>query len=128
MSENQALPTVRIAIGEEEYSLCFTLLSFAKLKKVAKINALKGEIDFMDPEHLLYFLWAGLISNHPEFDGEVIDGKPDKSLAAGLRKLGTLLTLQNMGEIGKSVRAAFSIATSVPSDESSSSEVSEKKP
>lgn len=116
MTENQALPGVGIELGGKEYQLIFTLYAFAKLKKVAQINALKGEVDFMDPSHLLYFLWAGLISNHPEFDGDLIDGKPDKSLSSALRTLGAQLTLQKMGEIGKSVREAFSEATTIPDE------------
>ena len=72
MNENIALPKVKIMIGGEEFVLTFTLYAFAKLKKLFGINALKGELDFYDPEQALYFLWAGLISEQPQFDGTVI--------------------------------------------------------
>ena len=61
MTENQALPTVKIQLGGEEYELYYPILALARLKRVWGINAMKGEVDFQDPTHLLYFLWAGLI-------------------------------------------------------------------
>lgn len=111
MTENQALPGVKIEVGNEQYTLLFSLYAFAKLKKVAQINALKGEVDFLDPDHILYFLWAGLITNHPEFDGELVGGVPDKDLSSALRKLGTHLTFDKMKGIGDAIRQAFANAT-----------------
>jgi hypothetical protein len=117
MTENQALPTVKIEIGGAEYSLLYSIYAFVKLQKVAGINALKGEVDFMDPSHLLYFLWAGIISHHEEFDGEMIDGRPDAKLAAALRTVGSMITISNMSRIGDSLRKAFQNATGSVSEE-----------
>lgn len=127
MTENQALPTVKISLGGSEYELTFTLYSFAKLKKVKGINALKGEVDFSNPDHLLSFLWAGLIVNHEEFDGELIDGRPDKALSAALRKLGKHLTLNKIAEVGQAIRQAFESATKVPGEDSAPSDSSKKE-
>jgi hypothetical protein len=111
MTENQALPGVKVEIGGEEYTILFSLYAFAKLKKVIGINALKGEVDFYDPDHLLYFLWAGLITCHPDLDGELIEGRPDKQMQSALRKLGSQLTLDKMSKLGAAIRKAFSNAT-----------------
>lgn len=110
MTENQALPTVKVEIGGKEYILHYSIYAFAKLKKVAKINALKGEVDYQDPDHLLYFLWAGLISEQPELDGELVDGKPDKNLETALRQLGTALTIVKLNKIADLVKSAFNSA------------------
>jgi hypothetical protein len=111
MTENQALPSVKIEIGGKEFSLLYSIYAFAKLKKVAGLNALKGEVDFLDPNHLLYFLWAGIISNHEQYDGDLIDGRPDATLARSLREIGSMLTIRNMNEIGSSLQSAFVNAT-----------------
>lgn len=129
MTENQALPVVRIEIGGKEYSLLYSIYAFAKLKKVAGLNALKGEVDFMDPNHLLYFLWAGLISNHEEFDGELIDGRPDAKLAAAIRQVGSLLTIRDINEIGTSLQKAFINATGAATEtKKGEGKKGEKKP
>lgn len=129
MSENQALPTVKVEIGGKEFILHYSIYAFAKLKKVAKINALKGEVDYQDPDHLLYFLWAGLISEHPELDGDMIDGKPDKALASALRQIGTALTIPSLNSIAARVKAAFNSATGMADEKSGGGEASpqEKK-
>jgi hypothetical protein len=127
MTENQALPSVKIEINSKEYTLLYTLYAFAKLKKIGNLNALKGEVDFNDPEHVLYFLWSGLVSHHPELDGDLIDGKPDKNLAAALKDLGTYLTISKMNELGKAIREAFTAATRSGSDESSQGEAGKKQ-
>jgi hypothetical protein len=122
MTENQALPSVKIEIAGKEFSLLYSIYAFAKLKKVAGLNALKGEVDFMDPNHLLYFLWAGLISNHEEFDGDLIDGRPDSQLSAALRNVGSMLTIRNMNEIGSSLQKAFTNATGTGKEEGEKAE------
>jgi len=125
MNENIALPKVKIMIGGEEFVLTFTLYAFAKLKKLFGINALKGELDFYDPEQALYFLWAGLISEQPQFDGDLIDGRPDKQLAEALKKLGTALTISELFKLGASIKQAFDNATS--SGKSDAEQTSKKK-
>jgi hypothetical protein len=115
MTENQALPGVKIELSGSEFELVFNLYAFAKLKKVANLNAFKGEIDFMNPDQLLYFLWAGLLTNHPEFDGDTIDGRPDERLSTALRKLGIMLTIDKMSYVGRIIREAFANATKSPS-------------
>lgn len=111
MTEDKALPIVKIKIGEAEYSLLYSMYALGKLKKVAKINALKGEVDILDPDHILFFLWAGLITNHPEFDGEMIAEQPDKKLGDALKKLGTILTFKSFNSIGSAIKEAFNRAT-----------------
>jgi hypothetical protein len=111
MTENQALPGVKIELSGSEYELVFNLYAFAKLKKVANLNAFKGEIDFMNPDQLLYFLWAGILTNHPEFDGDNIDGHPDERLSTALRQLGIMLTIDKMSYVGQVIREAFANAT-----------------
>jgi two-component sensor histidine kinase len=72
----------------------------------------------MNPEQLLYFLWAGLITYHEELDGDLVNGKPDQTLAAGLKKVGKMLTMDKMSYIGNVIREAFTNATKVPSSRS----------
>jgi len=118
MTENQALPGVIIELDGRQYELIYNLYAFYQLKTVANLNALKGEVDFMNPEQLLYFLWAGLITYHEELDGDLVNGKPDQTLAAGLKKVGKMLTMDKMSYIGNVIREAFTNATKVPSSRS----------
>lgn len=127
MTENQALPSVKIEIGGQEYTLLYTLYAFAKLQKIGNINALKGDVDFGNPEHVLYFLWAGLISHHPELDGELIEGRPDKALSETLRKLGTYLTIEKLQELGAAVRLAFQNATQTSESKRNEAKASKQK-
>jgi len=118
MTENQALPGVIIELDGRQYELIYNLYAFYQLKTVANLNALKGEVDFMNPEQLLYFLWAGLITHHEELDGDLVNGKPDQALAAGLKKVGKMLTMDKMSYIGNVIREAFTNATKLPNSRS----------
>lgn len=111
MSEERAIPTIKIKINGEELTLLYSMYALGKLKKIFGINALKGEIDILDPEHIVYFLWAGLISNHPEYDGDAIQGQPDKKLSEALKKLGSALTFRAFNDLGQAIRQAFDAAT-----------------
>ena len=128
MTENQALlsakqvrPGVKIELDGKVFELVFNVLAFQKLETVANINAWKGNVDLMSPTQLLWFMWAGLITNHPEFEGDLIDGRPDAKLSEALRTIGEMLTMDKMEQIGRIIREAFSISTKGPSNEKAGS-------
>jgi hypothetical protein len=109
---DEALPEYSLKIGEKTYKLEYSLYSFAKLKKAFGINAMAGQVDFNDPEHVLYFLWAGLITHDRSLDGNVFpDGNLDDQLESAVRMLGTFLTLSKMREVSALVMEAFLAST-----------------
>lgn len=106
--ETTALADYSIELDGVDYTIEYSLYSFAKLQKVFGVNALAGELDFNNPEHLLYFLWAGLITHNEEFDGNLMpDGAQDAVLRKAIRTLGSYLTLERMNKISGLLVGAF---------------------
>jgi len=103
-----ALADYSIELNGENYCIEYSLYSFAKLQKTFGINALAGELDFHNPEHVLYFLWAGLITHHEDFDGNLMpDGSQDAVLRQSIRTLGSYLTLERMNKVSGLLIGAF---------------------
>lgn len=111
-----ALADYSIELDGENYTIEYSLYSFAKLQKTFGVNALAGELDFNNPEHLLYFLWAGLITHHEEWDGNLLpDGSQDAVLRKAIRTLGSYLTLERMNKVSGLLIGAFTASAGTSS-------------
>jgi hypothetical protein len=122
MNAHKVNPVVRVNLGGEERTLCYTLWAALQVEKLTGKNLLTGQLDSASPRDLILLIWAGLLDGMPQFDGDVdSDGKPDASISAAIKQVGTWVNLANLGEIGVGVRKAINAASG------DSKESSEKK-
>lgn len=109
-------PVVEIELDGTVYKLEYGMWAVSQLKALTGKNIIVEPINHEDPNHMTALLWAGLIKHHPELDGMIIDGKPNQQIVDGLRKVGNMLSIPRMLEIGALIAKAKKVASPKPSE------------
>lgn len=106
----KAMSVMEVQLGGETRRVEYTLYSIARLKQLTGKNAMKGEVDTKEPDQLIAFAWAGLISHDKELDGGIVDGKPDEKLAGVLKEVGRWVSFERLHDIMNVFSTAFLLA------------------
>lgn len=107
---NQARPEVKIELGGVLRRLHFGLYAFSQLEKLLGKNPITEKINLNSLNTQMYYVWAGLVENWTDLDGEIIDGKPDENVRNGLKQISKLVTPAKFKEVMEAVGTAYSNA------------------
>ncbi|CAK0779010.1 hypothetical protein CCP3SC15_610013 [Gammaproteobacteria bacterium] len=117
-SLDKALPGVFIELGGEKRKLEFSWHAVCQFYRLTGKHVLLDKVDGRDPRTIIKLLWAGLIQNWPELNGEIHEvNSPDEKVKAGLAKLESLLTFEVVSTANEKVLEAIAQAIPQPKKE-----------
>jgi hypothetical protein len=126
---SQARPEVKLELGGILRRIHFGLYAFSQLEKLLGKNPITDKVNLNSLNTQIYYVWAGLVENWPELDGEIIDGRPDENVRNGLKQVSKLVTPAKFKDVMESVGTAYknAIGELVGSDSSEGTQGSAEK-
>ncbi len=125
-SLSKVKPSITVELLGKKMSFRFNLRSCAVFKRLRGRSLIAGKLDLFDAEDIAAVLWAGLIPDNKELDGEVdANGLPDEKVKKVLDDLLDSLDLSDFPYLINDIIQP-AIALTQPK-ESSSAKKKEKK-
>ena len=107
MSENKALPKIKMDILGGEYLLRYSMHSVAQIKKLTGVNLLDQKVTLNDPELIIALLWGALITDQKQFDGYFTNGVPDDRVKEVIAMIGRELDGEKLQAAAVKIGIAF---------------------
>lgn len=117
MNKEKFSPIVSLVLAGTTYSLEYNMHAIRQFEELTGKNLLGGEINSKSAKDIVAIVWAGLVSHHPELDGEFASGQRPESVRKALVFIGKCIDPHdNLDEVSSKVLEALTRSKHKPKE------------